>query len=121
MWKFAFLAAVGLLSSAAIADILTLKCNIPEGRAGKPYDIWIVIDQVNNSMTVDGARQDLVMTNNRYTTVSKPVATFITTHSIDRESGEIVVTDAHKLDGVLRTTGQLKGSCERATPPPMKF
>jgi hypothetical protein len=57
------------IGTAAIADPLTLKCNVTTD--GKQSEVWLVVDQASNTMTVGGGRQELEMTNKYYRSVAR--------------------------------------------------
>lgn len=86
----------GLLSAAALcpafaAEPLTLKCVVKS--PGDSYDLWLVIDTQNNKMRVDGTANELSVTNERYSSRSARVAGFVTVYSMDRQTGELTITE----------------------------
>jgi hypothetical protein len=111
------LASFLLLSAASHAAAFNLRCLVKDDKADTQNESWIAIDVEANYMRVSGSALELSVTNEYYSSKTKPVAGFTTIRRIDRSSGEIVVTELYQSS----VAWQQKGTCERADPPKAKF
>lgn len=115
--KLALLAAGLFTVSGAQAADITLKCVMSKSKDGSTSEIWVVINQDKNEMSVDGDRGPLSVTNDYYTSRSRPVASFVNIYRLDRKTGDFVITGLY--EGVQHA--QRLGVCDKAEPPATKF
>ena len=109
--------AIMLVAAASNAEPINLKCLVQDPKEGKQYESWIVVDTAANYMRVNGAALELSITNEYYSSTTKPVGGFITVRRLNRSNGELLVSELYQ-SSVARVQ---KGTCERSEPPPTKF
>lgn len=110
-------AAMAFAAFGALAQPINLKWSVENPKNNSRYESWIGIDTASNFMRIDGAALELKVTNDVYSSTTRPVAGFRTVRVIDRETGNLTITELYGSDIAWRHTG----TCEKAEPPTRKF
>ena len=113
----AILLALVLASPLAFAQSVYLKCDLEGVDNGPGSESWIEVNGENNLLRVSGVAIPLMMTNDFYGGITAPTGRFRTKYEINRNTGEILITEF----GGRTVIWERKGSCIKADPPSKKF
>lgn len=103
--------------NGAIAAPMTLKCLVQNPANNSQYETWLTIDPEANYMRANGKALELRATSDFYSSTTRPEGGFKTVRSLQRDTGELTVTEIYDS----RVVWEHIGACEKATPQEKKF
>lgn len=111
------LLALAFASPVAFAQSVHLKCDIDKLKGDGREERWMEVDKTHNLLRDGGISMQLVITNDVYGGITEPVAGFRTKYEINRNTGDVLITEFFE-----RTVKwELGGTCNKSEPPKKKF